>query len=202
MMVAASLLELDGSFQMAMRNILFGSPDRYQRTGAPAVTYITNSGGHRGQKRAKSVAKWRSRAPGEAWRSLYGDPRHDVALENPVNDLDAVDDLGEHGVVAVEAQVVLEVDEPLSISGVVAARAHANRAPHVRHGAELIAKVLRQPHVLVLAGTSPLNDEVMLDAMPAEPVVVACTRKSKNARGHHRRDIPTQPHEERSATPA
>src|SRR5688500_4540820 len=97
---------------------------------------------------------WRAASP---TRCEHPDVLYHVALENPIDDVHPLDHLGEHRVVAVEAQVVLEIDEPLRVAGIVAARAHADGASHVRRGAELIAKVLGQSHVLVRAGTSALN---------------------------------------------
>src|SRR5687768_8684718 len=102
----------------------------------------------------------------------YPDVLHHVALENPVNDVDPFDDLGEYRVVSVEAQVVLEVDEPLRVARVVTARAHPDGPSDVGGSAELIAKILRQSYVFAGARASALNDEIVLDAMPAQAVVV------------------------------
>src|SRR6185503_17639053 len=50
----------------------------------------------------------------------------DVALHDPVHHLHARDDLAEDRVIPDEAGIVLEVDEPLRVARVVAARAHAD----------------------------------------------------------------------------
>ena len=56
----------------------------------------------------------------------------DVAFENLIDDVDAVQHLGEDGVVVIEARVVDEIDEDLRVAGVAAARRDADRAAHVR----------------------------------------------------------------------
>src|SRR5688572_8592302 len=141
-----------------------------------------------------------SRAASSRRCELYPDVLHHVALENPIDDVHSLDDLGEHRVVAVEAQVVLEIDEPLRVAGVAATRAHPDGPSHVWRGAELVAQVLCEADVLVVAGASSLNHEVVLHAVPAEAVVVAGPAEGENACSHHRRDVAAQPHDERATT--
>src|SRR5918992_5165350 len=72
-----------------------------------------------------------------------------IPLQYPVHDLHPFDDFGEDGVVAVEAKVVLQVDEPLRVASVVAAGAHAHGTADVRDGAQLVAQILPETDVLV-----------------------------------------------------
>src|SRR5258708_8863391 len=59
-----------------------------------------------------------------------GDSLHDVTFEDSVDDIDAIHDLSEHGVVAIEPEVVPEVDEPFPIPALLPSRAHPTPAPH------------------------------------------------------------------------
>src|SRR6185295_16761186 len=95
----------------------------------------------------------------------YFDPLDHVALENPIDDVDAVEDLAEDGVDVVEARVVDQVDEDLRVAGVVSARRDADRAADVRPRADLVAHEARVADVLVGAGAAALNHEVGNDAV-------------------------------------
>src|ERR1700682_5608570 len=55
----------------------------------------------------------------------YFDSFDDIAFENLIDDLDAVQHLREHGVLVIEARVVYEVDEDLRVAGIVASRRDA-----------------------------------------------------------------------------
>ncbi len=67
------------------------------------------------------------------------------------------------------------------------------------HGSQLVANELRQPDVLVGAGASPLNHEIVLHSVPGESVVVARARERENPRGHQRCHVAAQSHHERTA---
>src|SRR5258708_5005873 len=129
-----------------------------------------------------------------------GDSLHDVTFEDSVDDIDAIHDLSEHGVVAIEPEVVPEVDEPLRVAGVVASRAHADRAAHVGDVAELVAKVLLISHVLVCSRTGSLDHEVGLDPVPVAPVIVMLTSEREDARRHDWSDVAAQPHHKGCST--
>ena len=47
-------------------------------------------------------------------------PRDHVSLEDAVDDIDALGDLGEQRIVSVETPVISKVEEPLAVPGVVA----------------------------------------------------------------------------------
>jgi hypothetical protein len=130
---------------------------------------------------------------------LHRDLGHHVAFDNRIDDLDSLNDLPEHRVIPIQTQVVLQIDEPLCVAGIVPTRAHADRASHVGYRPQLVAKILRQSYIFVRARTPSLNHKVVLDAMPAEPIVVAGARQSENPRRHHWRGIAAQPHHKRSA---
>src|SRR5918999_1049174 len=88
-----------------------------------------------------------------------------VSLQYPVYYVHPLHNLREHGVVPIQTKVVLEVDEPLRVAGVVPARAHADGAAHMWHGAQLVTQVLRESDVFVRAGAQPLHHEIVLDAV-------------------------------------
>src|SRR5215472_15732793 len=96
-----------------------------------------------------------------------------VALENSVDDVHPLDHLTEHRVVAAKPGVVAQVDEPLPVARVVAARAHADRASRVWYRPQLVAEVARVPDVLVVAVARALDHEIRLDTVPSVPVIVA-----------------------------
>src|SRR2546421_7039834 len=110
-----------------------------------------------------------------------------VAFEDLVDDVEAVEDLGEHGVLVVEARVVDEIDEDLRVTGVVPARRDADRAAHVRPQPDLVAHERRIADVFVRAGAAALDDEVRHDAMERQSVVVALLREPREPRDGHRR---------------
>ena len=102
-----------------------------------------------------------------------GDALDHVAFEHLIDDVDAVQDLGEDGVDVIETRIVDEIDEDLRVAGVVAARRDADGAAHMRPRADLVAHEARVADVLVRAGTAALNHEVRDDAVEREAVVVA-----------------------------
>src|SRR5438094_2121417 len=79
-----------------------------------------------------------------------------VALENPIDDLDAVEHLCEDGVLVVEPRVVDEIDEDLRVARVVSPRRDADRAAHVRPQSDFVAPEARVAEVRVRAGAAHL----------------------------------------------
>src|SRR5438093_9847476 len=100
-------------------------------------------------------------------------PIDHVAFENAIDDVDAVEDLGEDGVDVIEARVVDKVDENLRVAGVVAACRDADGAAYVRPKAHLVAHVAGVADVLVGAGAAALDDEVRDDSVERQAVVIA-----------------------------
>src|SRR5690349_15563263 len=104
----------------------------------------------------------------EANESDNLDARDDVAFQDAIHDVNSLDHLAEDRVIAIQAQIVPEIHEPLRVTGVVAARAHPHGAAHVGNRAELVADEARVSNILIGAGASALNHEVGLDALPGE----------------------------------
>src|SRR5262249_29196765 len=114
-----------------------------------------------------------------------------IALENPVDDVDAVEDLGEDRVLMIEARVVDQIDEDLRIARIVAARGDADGAADGRSRADFVPHERRVADVFVRAGAAALNDEVRHDAVKREAVVVAGfgePREPQHGRGRLRRE--------------
>ena len=85
----------------------------------------------------------------------YLDRLDDIAFENPIDDVDAVEDLGEDGVLVIEPRVVDEIDEDLRVAGVAAARRDADRAAHVRPQADFVAHEAASPTYSLAPGLPP-----------------------------------------------
>ena len=83
------------------------------------------------------------------------DARDCVAFTDPVDRIHAVDHLVEHSVLASEAQIAFAADEPLTVTGVMAASAHADSAASMRQCAELVTEELWKFNVLGGAGPPP-----------------------------------------------
>ena len=117
----------------------------------------------------------------------YVDSLNHVALENLIDDLDAVEHLCEDGVLVVEPRVVDEIDEDLRVARVVSPRRDADRAAHVRPQSDFIAHEARVADVLVGAGAAPLDHEVRHDPVEREPVIVPGLREMREAEDRGRR---------------
>src|SRR4029079_9929176 len=85
-----------------------------------------------------------------------------------------------------------KVHEPLRVAGVVATRAHADRHARVRHRPPLVAEILRVRDLRARVGPPALYYEVVLDAVPGQPVVVARPSERENTGRGDRRDVTAQ----------
>src|SRR5262249_32086743 len=125
-------------------------------------------------------------------------PRDHVSLENAVDDIHALDDLGEHCIASVEAPVFSKVEEPLSVPGIMAPGAHPHGAPVVMDRPELVPDEARVAHVLVGPQSPALDHEIRLHPLPNQPVVVAGARQVEDSTSHDWGDIAPKMDDERS----
>src|SRR5215831_4578455 len=101
----------------------------------------------------------------------------DVAFQNSLDQLEAVQDLREDGELVIESRVVDKVNEDLRVTGVASACRDPERPAHVRPLSELVSHERSIADVFVRARASALNHEVRLNTMKRQAIVVPGTRK-------------------------